>query len=79
MRGLLSKGAAGKREPGREGAPREETIPPCDVMGSPCDLTARTEPGRCRWIKGQALQGGWLGRALAMDVRIHMENASFKR
>lgn len=24
------------------------------------------------------LQEGWLGRALAMGVRIHMEDASFK-
>lgn len=79
VRGLLPKGEAGKREPGHQGAPREETIPPCDVMGLPSDLTARTEPGRCGWSKGQALQGGWFGRALAMDARIHMENASFKR
>lgn len=25
------------------------------------------------------LQEGWLGRALAMGVRIHMEDASFKK
>lgn len=31
----------------------------------------------CRGLKGGALQEGWCGRALAMDVRLHMEDTFF--